>query len=190
MPRASPKPGPRRSPLLYVEHHGESVAVVEQLLAERKDLLLLCAADLNLAIKLARSKRPEVILINIDVPGFDAGLDAHELMKLLRADAAMQTAPILALSFRHYRACLRKQRAERAFGGRIVRSPGDASGAECFDYPAKKTLLRIAHIMRRELQGEVRIFRQRKQASRVVRHRPRHVIQHHSGLRKPLQQDL
>src|SRR5258706_9778283 len=98
MPRASPKTGPRRSPLLYVEHHGESVAVVEQLLAERKDLLLLCAADLNLAIKLARSKRPEVILINIDVPGFDAGLDAHELMKLLRADAAMQTAPILALS--------------------------------------------------------------------------------------------
>jgi len=58
----------------------KSVAVVEQLLAERKDLLLLCAADLNLAIKLARSKRPEVILINIDVPGFDAGLDAHELM--------------------------------------------------------------------------------------------------------------
>src|SRR5260221_1747355 len=98
MPRASPKPGPRRSPLLYVEHHGESVAVVEQLLAERKDLLLLCAADLNRAIKLARSNRPQVILINIDVPGFDAGLDAHELMKLLRADAAMQTAPILALS--------------------------------------------------------------------------------------------
>jgi CheY-like chemotaxis protein len=98
MPRTSPKTGPRRSPLLYVEHHAESVALVEQLLAERKDLLLLCAADLNLAIKLARSKRPEVILINIDVPGFDAGLDAHELMKLLRADAAMQTAPILALS--------------------------------------------------------------------------------------------
>ena len=81
-----------------MEHHAESVGLVEELLADRKDLLLLHAADLNLGSKLARSKQPEVILINIDLPGFDAGLDAHELMKLLRADAAMQTVPILALS--------------------------------------------------------------------------------------------
>ena len=93
-----PKTSPRHCSLLYVEHHAESFGLVEQLLAGRKDLLLLRAADLNLGIKLARSKKPEVILINIDVPGFDAGLDAVELMKLLRADAAMQAAPILALS--------------------------------------------------------------------------------------------
>ena len=95
MPKTNP---PRRCPLLYVEHHAESYDLVEQLLRGRKDLLLLHATDLGLGIKLARSKGPEVILINIDVPGFDAGLDAVELMKLLRADAAMQTAPILALS--------------------------------------------------------------------------------------------
>jgi len=93
-----PKTSPTRCSLLYIEHHAESFGLVEQLLAGRKDLLLLHATDLSLGIKLARSKKPEVILINIDVPGFDAGLDAVELMKLLRADAAMQAAPILALS--------------------------------------------------------------------------------------------
>jgi CheY-like chemotaxis protein len=87
---------PRR--LLYVEHHAESVELVEQLLAGRKDLLLLRAADVGLAIKLARTKRPEVILINIDLPGFGTGLDALDLMKLLRADPATQDAPVLALS--------------------------------------------------------------------------------------------
>src|SRR5437667_7881435 len=93
-----PKTSPPRCSLLYIEHHAESFGLVEQLLAGRKDLLLLHATDLSLGIKLARSKKPEVILINIDVPGFDAGLDAVELMKLLRADAAMQAAPILGLS--------------------------------------------------------------------------------------------
>lgn len=96
--RAIPKTGPRRCRLLYVEDSAANVAWLEELLADRKDMLLLHAADVNLGIKLARSKQPEVILINIDLPGFDAGRGASDLMKLLRADAALQTAPILALS--------------------------------------------------------------------------------------------
>lgn len=93
-----PKTAPNRCRLLYVEHHAESVELVEQLLAKRKDLRLLHAADVSLGMKLARSKRPEVILINVDLPGFDAGLDAIELIKLLRGEPKMQAAPILALS--------------------------------------------------------------------------------------------
>lgn len=92
------KTAARRCRLLYVEHHAESVELVAQLLAKRKDLLLLRALDVGIAIKVARSKRPEVILINIDVPGFDAGLDPIDLMKLLRAEPATQSCPILALS--------------------------------------------------------------------------------------------
>ena len=92
--RAIPKTGPRRRRLLYVEEHAESLALVKQLLAGRRDLLLLHAADLSLGIKLARTKHPEVILIDIDLPS----LDAIHLMKLLRADPATPTAPIIALS--------------------------------------------------------------------------------------------
>ena len=91
--RAMPKTGPRRCRLLYVENHADSVALVETLLAGRKDLLLLRAADANLGIELARTQRPEAILINVDL----AGMSALEFMQILRADPATEATPILAL---------------------------------------------------------------------------------------------
>jgi len=92
-----PKTGQRRRRLLYIEDHAESVARVQRLLAGRKDLLLLHAPDLDLGIKLARSKRPEVILINIDLRG-PRELGASRLLALLRGDPGMPAAPILVLS--------------------------------------------------------------------------------------------
>lgn len=91
--RAIPKTGPRRCRLLYVEDHAERVALVQTLLVGRKDLLLLRAADANLGIELARAERPEAILIDVDL----AGMSALEFMKVLRADPATETTPILAL---------------------------------------------------------------------------------------------
>ena len=91
--RAVPKTGRRRCRLLYVEDHADSVMLVKRLLEGRKDLLLLHAADAKLAIELARTQRPEAILIDIDL----AGMSALEFMKVLRADPATETTPILAL---------------------------------------------------------------------------------------------
>lgn len=85
--------GAARCRLLYVEDHPASLGLVEQLIARRPDLLLLRAADVNAAIELARTERPEVILMNIDLPG----IGAIQLMKLLRADPATENAPFLAL---------------------------------------------------------------------------------------------
>lgn len=98
MARALPKTGPRRCRLLYVEHDAESLLHVEQLVAARKDLLLLRAASLHLAVEAARSKRPEVILIDIDVPDFDPIRSPGEIVKRLHADRALEAIPILALS--------------------------------------------------------------------------------------------
>ena len=91
--RAIPKTGPRRCRLLYVEDHADSVMLAKGLLEGRKDLLLLHAADAKLGIELARTQRPEAILINVDL----AGMSALEFMKILRADAATEATPILAL---------------------------------------------------------------------------------------------
>jgi CheY-like chemotaxis protein len=96
--RAIPKTGPRRCRLLYVEDSAANLRLVEELLAGRKDLLLLHAANVDLGIKLARIEPPELILIGIDLPDFDAPRGASDLMKLLRADPATQSAPVLALS--------------------------------------------------------------------------------------------
>jgi len=94
-PASQPRPasgGPRRS-LLYVEDHPASLGMVEQLVARRTDMLLLRAANEHLGIELAHTARPEVILLNIDLPG----TDALQFMKRLRADPATQTTPLLAL---------------------------------------------------------------------------------------------
>jgi PAS domain S-box-containing protein len=87
---ASPVPHRR---LLYVENDFASIGLVEQLVARRSDVVLLRAADVNLGIGLARTARPEVILLNIDLPG----IGAHPFMKLLRADPATENMPLLAL---------------------------------------------------------------------------------------------
>jgi len=92
--RAIPKTGPtRRCRLLYVEDHADSVMLVKKLLEGRKDLLLLHAADAKLGIELARTQRPEAILIDVDL----AGMSALEFMEVLRAEAATEATPILAL---------------------------------------------------------------------------------------------
>ena len=94
-PAPEPRPAggaPRRS-LLYVEDHPASLGMVEQLVARRTDMLLLRAANVRLGIELAHTARPEVILLNIDLPG----TGALQFMKLLRADPATQNTPLLAL---------------------------------------------------------------------------------------------
>jgi len=93
MARAVPKTGPRSSRLLCVQDDAESIALVEHLLASRKDLVLLRALDLEHGLKLARTKRPEAILVDIDL----AGMGAIEFMKRLRNDAATEATPLLAL---------------------------------------------------------------------------------------------
>ena len=83
-----------RPRLLYVEDHAESLALVERLLAGRKYPLLMRAASVDLALRMARRHRPEVMLINVEL----AGLGMPVLMKLLRGQPATRAAPILALA--------------------------------------------------------------------------------------------
>jgi signal transduction histidine kinase/CheY-like chemotaxis protein len=80
--------------LLYVEDNPANLELVEQLVARRPDLRLLSAADGNLGIEFARAYQPEVILMDINLPG-TSGIEA---MKILRADPSTAHIPIIALS--------------------------------------------------------------------------------------------
>jgi len=80
--------------LLYVEDNPANLELVEQLIARRPELRLLSAADGNQGIEYARTYRPEVILMDINLPGI-SGL---EVMKILRADVQTAHIPIIALS--------------------------------------------------------------------------------------------
>ena len=80
--------------VLYVEDNPANLELVEQLIARRPDLRLLSAADGKTGIEFARAYQPEVILMDINLPGI-SGLDA---MKVLRADPSTSHIPIIALS--------------------------------------------------------------------------------------------
>jgi PAS domain S-box-containing protein len=80
--------------LLYVEDNPANLMLIEQLIARRSDLRLLTARDGNMGIQLARAKRPDVILMDINLPGI-SGIDA---LSILRGDPATAHIPVVALS--------------------------------------------------------------------------------------------
>jgi CheY-like chemotaxis protein len=84
---------PQRT-LLYVEDNPANLELVEQLVARRPDLRMLSAADANLGIEYSRVYQPQVILMDINLPGIN-GLEA---MKILHADPSTAHIPIIALS--------------------------------------------------------------------------------------------
>jgi PAS domain S-box-containing protein len=84
---------PQRT-VLYVEDNPANLELVEQLIARRPELRLLSAADGKTGIEFAQAYQPQVILMDINLPGI-SGLEA---MKVLRADPSTAHIPIIALS--------------------------------------------------------------------------------------------
>ena len=80
--------------LLYVEDNPANLMLVEDLIARRPDIRLLSARDGTRGIEIARASRPDVILMDINLPGI-SGIQA---LKVLRADPATAHIPVVALS--------------------------------------------------------------------------------------------
>ena len=80
--------------VLYVEDNPANLALVEQLIARRTDLRLLTATDGYQGLQLARTYLPDVILMDINLPGI-SGFGA---LSVLREDAATARIPVMALS--------------------------------------------------------------------------------------------
>ena len=80
--------------LLYVEDNKANMALVVQLVARRPDLRLLGAEDAMRGIALARAHRPDLILMDINLPGI-SGMQA---LAILQGDASTRHIPVLALS--------------------------------------------------------------------------------------------
>src|SRR4029077_8478276 len=67
--------GARLRTLLYVEDNPANMRLVEQLITRRPELRLLTAVNGSLGIELARAAQPEVILMDINLPGI-SGIEA------------------------------------------------------------------------------------------------------------------
>jgi signal transduction histidine kinase/CheY-like chemotaxis protein len=80
--------------LLYVEDNPANLMLVEDLIARRPDIRLLSARDGNRGIEIARSRRPDLILMDINLPGI-SGLRA---LNILAEDPTTAHIPVIALS--------------------------------------------------------------------------------------------
>ena len=68
--------------------------LVEDIIARRPDIRLLSAKDGKSGIEMARTALPDVILMDINLPGM-SGIDA---LRILSADHATEHIPVIALS--------------------------------------------------------------------------------------------
>jgi signal transduction histidine kinase len=80
--------------LLYIEDNPVNMKLVEQIIARRPELRLLGAVTGLLGIEVAHISRPEVILMDINLPG----INGNETLALLRADPGTAHIPVIAIS--------------------------------------------------------------------------------------------
>ncbi|BBP02096.1 ATP-binding protein [Sulfuriferula nivalis] len=80
--------------LLYVEDNQANLMLVEQIVARHPHLNMLSASDGYLGITLAREHLPDVILMDINLPG----MNGYEALAILRSDPATKHIPVIAIS--------------------------------------------------------------------------------------------
>jgi signal transduction histidine kinase/AmiR/NasT family two-component response regulator len=80
--------------LLYVEDNPANLMLIEDLIARRPDIRLLSARDGNRGIEIAQVSRPDVILMDINLPGI-SGIKA---LRILAEDPTTAHIPVIALS--------------------------------------------------------------------------------------------
>ena len=80
--------------LLYVEDNPANLMLVEQIIEGHTHIRMISARDGNLGIAFARTFLPDVILMDINLPGI-SGIQA---LNILRADPATTHIPVVALS--------------------------------------------------------------------------------------------
>ncbi len=85
---------PSQRTLLYVEDNQANLDLVAQLIARRSDLKLLTAIDGHLGVQMASAYLPDLILMDINLPG----ISGYDALQILRTDPATSHIPVMALS--------------------------------------------------------------------------------------------
>ncbi len=80
--------------LLYVDDNPADRKLVETIVARRPELRLLTAVNGNSGIELARASRPDVLLMDINLPD----ISGFKALEILRSEPATAHIPAIALS--------------------------------------------------------------------------------------------
>lgn len=85
--------GPRYT-IVYVEDNPPNIAFMQDLLADFERVELLAAPSAELGIELARAHRPDLVIMDINLPG----MSGVEALQLLRQWPETRDIPVIALS--------------------------------------------------------------------------------------------
>ena len=80
--------------VLYVEDNPASLMLMERIVQRVDGLALISAHNAELALALAEARQPDLIVMDINLPG----IDGVEAMKRLRANPKTRAIPVVALS--------------------------------------------------------------------------------------------
>jgi CheY-like chemotaxis protein len=80
--------------VLYIEDNEPNLEVIRQILTLRPGIALLAAADGGAGLELARERRPDLILLDLNLPD----LLGDEVLRLLRRDARTHGIPVVMVS--------------------------------------------------------------------------------------------
>lgn len=80
--------------LLHIEDNPANLQLVEEIVRMRADLNYISAPDAQLGLQLARIHRPDVVLLDLNLPG----LSGHDAMALLRRDLKTAHIPVIAVT--------------------------------------------------------------------------------------------
>jgi CheY-like chemotaxis protein len=89
---AAPVEGPRT--VLYIEDNPVNVLLMEAMLAREPGVRLITATLPHEGLQLARAEQPQLILLDIQLPG----IDGFEVLRRLRADVSTWAIPVIAIS--------------------------------------------------------------------------------------------
>lgn len=80
--------------VLYVEDNTANMLLMKEIVTRIDGVRLLCSQDAETGLGLARSHRPDLIILDINLPG----MDGYEALKEIRGDAGLYATPTVALS--------------------------------------------------------------------------------------------
>ena len=80
--------------VLYIEDNTVNVLLMEAMLSQQTRLRMLSAETPEAGLQIARTQRPDLILLDIQLPG----IDGYEVLRRLRADEATRDIPVIAIS--------------------------------------------------------------------------------------------
>ena len=97
----------RQKTILYIEDNPANLRLVEDIINNATSYSLISAHDASLGLKLIKTQNPDLILLDINLPG----LDGYQIMAQLQADTVTKKIPVIALSANAMKSDIQKSKA-------------------------------------------------------------------------------